>query len=147
MIAPSFRLSNIMLVGEKLTSFQPYVRYCHKCGIIAFGIPSATICTDGSAGHLKNKKTIRMSQLCKNCTSKTGLSSYAGILNAKVPHMWQYLRYWWNEVNVSSTRITFDRVYDEVCTNIKSCHNSRPSHLHCTSYNPSSSSDHSYFTM
>ena len=34
-----------------------------------------------------------------------------GILNAMVPHLWQYLRYWWNEANFSSTRITFNRLY------------------------------------
>ena len=34
-----------------------------------------------------------------------------GVLNTMITHVWQYLRYWWNEVNFSSARITFDRVY------------------------------------
>ena len=34
-----------------------------------------------------------------------------GILNTMVVCLWHYLRYWWNETNFSSTRITFDRVY------------------------------------
>ena len=28
-----------------------------------------------------------------------------------VTHLWQYLRYWWNEVNFSFTRITSDSLY------------------------------------
>ena len=34
-----------------------------------------------------------------------------GILNTMAPHVWLYLRYWWNRVNTSSTGITFDRLY------------------------------------
>ena len=34
-----------------------------------------------------------------------------GIMNTMVPLLWKYLRYWWKEVNVLSTRITFDWVY------------------------------------
>ena len=34
-----------------------------------------------------------------------------GILNAVVQYLWQYVRYWVNEVSFSSTRITFDRLY------------------------------------
>ena len=34
-----------------------------------------------------------------------------GILNTIIPHLWQFLRYWWNAVNFLSTKITFDRVY------------------------------------
>ena len=29
---------------------------------------------------------------------------------AMVPHLWLYLKYWWNEGDCSSTRISFDRV-------------------------------------
>ena len=31
-----------------------------------------------------------------------------GVPNATIPRLSQHLRYWWNEVNFSSTRITFD---------------------------------------
>ncbi len=31
-----------------------------------------------------------------------------GVLNTMVPHLWLYLRYWSNEVDFSSARITFD---------------------------------------
>ena len=31
--------------------------------------------------------------------------------NKMVPHLWQYLRYWWNERNFSSIMTTFDRLY------------------------------------
>ncbi len=34
-----------------------------------------------------------------------------GILNTMVPPLWLYLKYWWNEINFSSTRNTFDRHY------------------------------------
>ncbi len=34
-----------------------------------------------------------------------------GVLNAMVPRLWLYLRYWWNEVDFSSATITFDRLY------------------------------------
>ena len=34
-----------------------------------------------------------------------------GILNTVVACLWLYLRYWWNEGNFSSTRITFDRLH------------------------------------
>ena len=34
-----------------------------------------------------------------------------GVLNAMVPRLWLYLRYWWNEVYFSSATITFDRLY------------------------------------
>ena len=37
-------------------------------------------------------------------------------MNTMVPHLWQYLRYWWNEVNFLSTRIRFDRLYNLVIT-------------------------------
>ena len=30
------------------------------------------------------------------------------ILNTMAPHLWQYLKYWWNKVNFTSTRITFE---------------------------------------
>ncbi len=33
-----------------------------------------------------------------------------GVLNAMVPCLWLYLRYWWNEVDFSSARTTFDRL-------------------------------------
>ena len=39
-----------------------------------------------------------------------------GILNTMVP-LWQFLRYWSNEFNFSSIRITFDRLY-HICNNI-----------------------------
>ena len=32
------------------------------------------------------------------------------VLNAMVSHLWLYLTYWWNEVDFSSTGITFDRL-------------------------------------
>ena len=35
-----------------------------------------------------------------------------GILKTMVILLWQYLRYWWNKVNLSSTRITLDRLYN-----------------------------------
>ena len=34
-----------------------------------------------------------------------------GILETMVTLLWQYLIYWWNEVDISSTRITFDRLH------------------------------------
>ena len=34
-----------------------------------------------------------------------------GVLNARVPRLWLYLRYWWNKLNFSSATITFDRLY------------------------------------
>ena len=34
-----------------------------------------------------------------------------GVLNAMVPHLWLYLRYWWNELDFSSSTITLDRLY------------------------------------
>ncbi len=37
-----------------------------------------------------------------------------GVLNAMVPLLWWYLKYWWNEIEFSSTRITFYRVYTSV---------------------------------
>ncbi len=39
-----------------------------------------------------------------------------GVLNTivHVPHLWLYLKYWWNEVDFSSARITFDRLYGSV---------------------------------
>ncbi len=44
-----------------------------------------------------------------------------GGLNAMVPSSWKYLRYWWNVVNFSSTRITFDRLF--AATTICDCNN------------------------
>ncbi len=37
-----------------------------------------------------------------------------GLLNMMVPHLALYLRYWWNKVNFSSARITFDRLYTPI---------------------------------
>ncbi len=34
-----------------------------------------------------------------------------GRLDTKVTRLWWYLRYWWNKLNFSSARITFDWVY------------------------------------
>ena len=41
-----------------------------------------------------------------------------GVMNAIVPRLSKYLRYWWKEVEFSSTRIPFDRVYQRLLSNL-----------------------------
>ena len=38
-----YSLSNLILVDKTLASFDQYLRYCHKCGIIVFSIPGAIL--------------------------------------------------------------------------------------------------------
>ena len=79
-------------------------------------------CTAGHHFWRSRPKIIRQlekgllcpKQIRKPCwifSPSEGVLMVPGILNIMVTLLWQYLRYWWKEMNFSSTWITFDRLY------------------------------------
>ncbi len=55
-----YTVSNVTLVDEKFNSLQQYLRYCHKSGTIAFGIPGAIL---RAKSHISSTISYRLAFL------------------------------------------------------------------------------------